>query len=102
MLGTLLSLSSSVLYIPVMYNSMHVYTCKVTWLDTGLACYTGLHLTIALILPVILALYFSLIAAGALRPHPTVCVSARVCVCLRLVCHTGCVWLCCAYSTVVI
>ena len=56
----LLNLSSSVLFIPLLYNAFEVFQCNpVTdlWLTSGWQCKTGLHAAV-LVLAVVMSLAF--------------------------------------------
>ena len=54
-------LSTTLLYIPLMYTVVEVFNCKGEWAATGWACFTGAHAVLS-VGAVVIAVCFSFFA----------------------------------------
>ena len=43
------TLSTTIMYIPLVSTIIEVFNCKETWEITGWSCYTGIHLAVSVI-----------------------------------------------------
>lgn len=77
LLNTLLCLSSTIFFQPIVYNTFLVFECHGTWLHTKWTCYSGPHIALFLIVPILLGLYLALLIIGT-----TWSVCACVCGCI--------------------
>ncbi len=57
MLRATAKLSTSILYIPLVSTVVRLFNCKGTWTETGLQCFTGVHLIVCIISAVIIACF---------------------------------------------